>query len=399
MRLEGRLICGMDIVHAVIDFGPIGAYNYYTKAEIDATKQDKLVSGTNIKTINNQSLLGSGNINIQGGGGDMTNYYTKSETNSLLNAKQNTLVSGTNIKTVGGESLLGSTNVKPVYEFEATVSQGVVTCSETYENLITQITTNGKEVKAKVGTRCYSLQNISGLNIVFTNIASDKLRKLTCGSVSDPTWSYSEQDMDAKPIIFDIEGTESGGVITYTLANGMTFADVDAALTAGKQVRFHDLFNYFDVVAYAPTVTVVAAYTSSTTNEKYTITSSSITREVTSLAPIASPALTGTPTAPTATSGTNTTQIATTAFVNTAAASAGAQGIASVTTPSTPDGTAVITLNNGNTITLNLNHIHDGLIATGEVDRIKFHVCEDETEYTGITTKDANTLYLIPASS
>ena len=32
-------------------------------------KQDTLVSGTNIKTINNQSLLGSGNITIQGGGG------------------------------------------------------------------------------------------------------------------------------------------------------------------------------------------------------------------------------------------------------------------------------------------------------------------------------------------
>lgn len=30
-------------------------------------KQDKLVSGTNIKTINNTSLLGSGNISISGG--------------------------------------------------------------------------------------------------------------------------------------------------------------------------------------------------------------------------------------------------------------------------------------------------------------------------------------------
>ena len=29
-------------------------------------KQDTLVSGTNIKTINNQSILGSGNIEIQG---------------------------------------------------------------------------------------------------------------------------------------------------------------------------------------------------------------------------------------------------------------------------------------------------------------------------------------------
>ena len=34
-----------------------------------ANKQDTLVSGTNIKTINNTSLLGSGNIDIQGGGG------------------------------------------------------------------------------------------------------------------------------------------------------------------------------------------------------------------------------------------------------------------------------------------------------------------------------------------
>jgi len=32
-------------------------------------KQDALVSGTNIKTINNQSILGSGNISISGGGG------------------------------------------------------------------------------------------------------------------------------------------------------------------------------------------------------------------------------------------------------------------------------------------------------------------------------------------
>ena len=35
-----------------------------------AAKQDTLVSGVNIKTINNLSLLGSGNITIQGGGGE-----------------------------------------------------------------------------------------------------------------------------------------------------------------------------------------------------------------------------------------------------------------------------------------------------------------------------------------
>jgi hypothetical protein len=40
----------------------------YTVSEIDGA-QEELVSGTNIKTINGTSVLGSGNITIQGGGG------------------------------------------------------------------------------------------------------------------------------------------------------------------------------------------------------------------------------------------------------------------------------------------------------------------------------------------
>ena len=43
--------------------------------------------------------------------GDLTNYYTKSETNTLLGGKQATLVSGTNIKTINNESILGSGNI------------------------------------------------------------------------------------------------------------------------------------------------------------------------------------------------------------------------------------------------------------------------------------------------
>ena len=40
--------------------------------KLKAYFQQKLVSGTNIKTVNNQSLLGSGNISISGGGGSGT---------------------------------------------------------------------------------------------------------------------------------------------------------------------------------------------------------------------------------------------------------------------------------------------------------------------------------------
>ena len=44
-------------------------YGALDKTIHDDTKQDKLISGENIKTINHQSLLGSGNITIEGGGG------------------------------------------------------------------------------------------------------------------------------------------------------------------------------------------------------------------------------------------------------------------------------------------------------------------------------------------
>ena len=52
-----------------------------------ATKQDTLVSGTNIKTVNGESILGEGNIVISGGGGsaDLTNYYTKTEIDNMFN--------------------------------------------------------------------------------------------------------------------------------------------------------------------------------------------------------------------------------------------------------------------------------------------------------------------------
>lgn len=53
------------------DYGLGNAYD----PSIWNAKQDTLVSGVNIKTINNQSLLGSGNITISGGGGGGPNVH------------------------------------------------------------------------------------------------------------------------------------------------------------------------------------------------------------------------------------------------------------------------------------------------------------------------------------
>lgn len=59
------------------------------KLELDtelATKQDTLVSGINIKTVNGSTLLGSGNISISGGGSPDTNIFAERAwvTNSAL---------------------------------------------------------------------------------------------------------------------------------------------------------------------------------------------------------------------------------------------------------------------------------------------------------------------------
>lgn len=189
--------------HAAATYQPKGEYltsipdNYVTDEELNAKnyatteqlngKQDVLVSGTNIKTINGNSILGEGNIQIETTGGgitdapsddktygrkngawseitqpDLSNYALKSEVPkqyvqeigfvapssinifdqdgeykiisfadgislgengenvvvklddsfvNKVNAKQDTLVSGTNIKTVNGETILGSGNI------------------------------------------------------------------------------------------------------------------------------------------------------------------------------------------------------------------------------------------------------------------------------------------------
>lgn len=116
-------------------------------------KQDVLVSGETIKTINNQSLLGSGNITITSEDGttdynaldnkpsvndvvltgnktldelgiqakgdylkendlqDVLKDYAKNDEIPDISSKQDKLISGTNIKTINGNSILGSGNI------------------------------------------------------------------------------------------------------------------------------------------------------------------------------------------------------------------------------------------------------------------------------------------------
>ena len=93
------------------------ASDYAKSADVQPT----LESGVNIKTINWNSILWPWNIEIQGWW-TVTVDDTLSTTsenpvqnkviNNALNGKQDTLVSGTNIKTINNTSILGSGNIE-----------------------------------------------------------------------------------------------------------------------------------------------------------------------------------------------------------------------------------------------------------------------------------------------
>ena len=135
---------------------------FYTENEVDtllASKQDTLVSGSNLKTINHESLLGSGNINVEGGGGGsssgsyINDYYWDTETQDIILDYDNS-VDPSNIVTswsnpltdskVPSERLVketidnsgGGSSVSIVTEWEQTLSDGKVASEKLVKDTI-----------------------------------------------------------------------------------------------------------------------------------------------------------------------------------------------------------------------------------------------------------------------
>jgi hypothetical protein len=120
--------------------------NFIDNTYHDSSKQNTLVSGTNIKTINNASILGSGNIDIEvgpcveqsstaptdanvvlwiedsdidgsgGGGGTSTEVIdnlTSTSTTKALSANQGRVLNG-KITTIEAKNLVESTNISKI---------------------------------------------------------------------------------------------------------------------------------------------------------------------------------------------------------------------------------------------------------------------------------------------
>lgn len=156
--------------------------------------------------------------------------------------------------------------------------------------------------------------------------------------------SLQAQISGATPVLI-----EERPVVQYhsnTLANSFVIPDEMNAFSIGPQITINpgqtvtlgenSYWNILGNVFEADELYNVTANNLKTSDGTTTVPVSSIVvdSDLTAYAPLASPALTGTPTAPTATAGTSTTQVATTAFV--AALGALKANIASPTFTGTP---------------------------------------------------------------
>lgn len=155
-------------------------------------------------------------------------------------------------------------------------------------------------------------------------IADTKLATIsTGGKVSNSATTATSANTNSAIVARDSSGNFSAGTITAALSgNASTATTLATARTIAGQS-----FNGSANISIAPTdltgvtssaaeLNILDGATLSTTELNYVDgVTSAIQTQLDAKAPLASPALTGVPTAPTATAATDTTQIATTAFV------------------------------------------------------------------------------------
>lgn len=211
----------------------------------ELTNDSGYVASSTLKTINGQSIVGTGNIEISGTGegisdapSDGTKYVRQNgnwveetavdtsafATKTELSSKQETLVSGTNIKTVNGNSLLGEGNI----EISGTGSG------------IADAPSDDKTYGRKNGA--WEEVSSGGGSVNITDIFM-RLQGIETGG------KCTQEDYDA------LKGYVDNGIVTYISVEGTsTFADI-STMTGNLQVIFklciYDLESLANGIQYA----------------------------------------------------------------------------------------------------------------------------------------------------
>ena len=242
------------------------ADNRIASASTWNAKQNALVSGTNIKTLEGQSLLGSGNIDLSKsdvGLGNVDNTAdadkpVSTATQTALNAKQNTLVSGTSIKTINSTSLLGSgdvavqatlvsgTNIKTI-EGQSLLGSGNIDLSKADVGLGNVDNTSDANKPISTATQtALNAKQATIFNAKAFGTQSNSVGETQMAQITIPANTFSSTDklaffaffnkvgiLNAATIRFKISTSASmptgttGQIALYTLANTSLFSKVN----------------------------------------------------------------------------------------------------------------------------------------------------------------------------
>jgi hypothetical protein len=214
-------------------------------------KQDALVSGTNIKTINNQSLLGSGNISISGGSTNYNDLSNKPQINGntlsgnktaanlgfatvATSGSYNDLSNKPTIPTVNNGTLTIKRNGTQVATFSANQS-GNATADISVPTLPTTTTGSG------IVSRSTGATLTSNSYAKYGNVVSLSITVTTSGSTSAGsncfTGTISNTSYRPKQNTNGIGYNGTSGVIGYLQTDGsITFRVIGATLPTNKTV-------------------------------------------------------------------------------------------------------------------------------------------------------------------
>lgn len=246
-----------DRIENIDSAGSIDLTAYATKSELNAgldTKQDNLVSGTNIKTINNNSILGSGNLDIISSeigledtsetlenisGTDYIKYVAQSLTNAQKEqartniGAQEKLTSGTTIKTINGESILGNGDIEIKSGYGDVINVEFInpTYNATSECLEYRIP-SGKSCELNTYDFDYSIitGNVNFIGIIFENAPEVTYMVVHNGTMPDSATLIGENNYSKYHFIY----RDPGAPISFAFDSGNDISDIEIYSSSGE---------------------------------------------------------------------------------------------------------------------------------------------------------------------
>lgn len=214
--------------------------------DLQNNKQNVLISGENIKTINNESILGSGNIEIQGGGGGSSDY-----TDLTNKPKIN------NVELVGNKSL-NDLGIQPAgnYALKSEIPDVSNFITNTVDDLVNYYKKSETFTKQEVNNLISAISTMS-LEVVQT-LPTEDISTTTIYLVPKQT---AEQNDAYDEYIYVSNAWEHIGSTEVDLTNYVTNTDYANSSTGGV-IKVGNGLSLTNGVTYVETKTF-ADYTSS----------------------------------------------------------------------------------------------------------------------------------------